>query len=225
MDKLVKLNPYNFYNNMKDKKKKEFKFMNKSEQVTRCLQRRKQELISLFDSKCCLCGFNQFQEALEFHHVFPHLKEFNLSGGSARSLEKQLEEAKKCILVCSNCHRGIHAGKLEVPDNWETFYNINHARQLLEEKNTVKKYYCIICGKEITRGAEMCPACYRTKARTVERPSRENLKNLIRTTAFTTIGKKYNVSDNTIRKWCKAMNLPYKVSEIKKYTDEEWVKI
>ena len=68
----------------------------------------------------------------------------------------------------------------------------------------------------------MCPTCYRTKAQTVERPSREVLKQLIRTTAFTTIGKKYGVSDNTIRKWCKAMHLPYKVNEIKQYSDIEW---
>ena len=32
----------------------------------------------------------------------------------------------------------------------------------------------------------------------------------------------FNVSDNTIRKWCKNMDLPYKASEIKKYSDYEW---
>ena len=36
------------------------------------------------------------------------------------------------------------------------------------------------------------------------------------------VGKKYLVSDNAVRKWCKAYDLPSKVSEIKKYTDEEW---
>lgn len=39
---------------------------------------------------------------------------------------------------------------------------------------------------------------------------------------FTTIGKKYNVSDNAVRKWCDKYNLPRKASEIKKYSDEEW---
>lgn len=31
-----------------------------------------------------------------------------------------------------------------------------------------------------------------------------------------------SVTDNAVRKWCKKYNLPYKVSDIKKYSDEEW---
>ena len=55
--------------------------------------------------------------------------------------------------------------------------------------------------------------------------SREELKNLIRNKPFTQIGKQYNVSDNTIRKWCDKLNLPRKVSDIKQYSDEDWTKI
>lgn len=55
--------------------------------------------------------------------------------------------------------------------------------------------------------------------------TKEILKEEIRTTSFTKLSKKYNVSDNTIRKWCKRYNLPYKSSEIKSYSDEEWEKI
>ena len=40
-----------------------------------------------------------------------------------KSLEKQLKEAKKCILVCANCHRGIHAGYIEIPKNYKDFFN------------------------------------------------------------------------------------------------------
>jgi len=42
---------------------------------------------------------------------------------------------------------------------------------------------------------------------------------------FTQIANKYGVSDNAIRKWCKAYNLPTKKSEIKKYTKEEWIQL
>ena len=52
--------------------------------------------------------------------------------------------------------------------------------------------------------------------------SREELKKLIRTTPFTTIGKQYGVTDNAVRKWCDKYNLPRKVKEIKSYSDEEW---
>lgn len=40
--------------------------------------------------------------------------------------------------------------------------------------------------------------------------------------SFVKIGKQFNVSENSIRKWCKAEKLPYRSSEIKKYSDEEW---
>ena len=39
------------------------------------------------------------------------------------------------------------------------------------------------------------------------------------------IGKQFGVSDNAVRKWCKKYGLPQKVSEIKKYTDEEWLNL
>lgn len=48
---------------------------------------------------------------------------------------------------------------------------------------------------------------------------------MIRTDSFVSIGKKYCVSDNAIRKWCKTYNLPSKKSEINNYSDEEWEKI
>ena len=57
---------------------------------------------------------------------------------------------------------------------------------------------------------------------TVKRPNRDELKKLIRTTPFVHIAKKYNVTDNTIRKWCDAEKLPRRASDIKKISEEEW---
>ena len=54
--------------------------------------------------------------------------------------------------------------------------------------------------------------------------TKEELKNLIRTTPFTTIGKQYNVTDNAIRKWCDRYKLPRSSRLIKQISDEEWEK-
>lgn len=65
----------------------------------------------------------------------------------------------------------------------------------------------------------------RTKILKLPPISRSDLKDLIRTTPFVQIGKQVGVTDNTVRKWCDKYKLPRKVSEIKKYTDEEWEEI
>lgn len=102
-------------------------------------------------------------------------------------------------------------------------YNLTYPlRDTIKEK---QDYFCIDCGVLITHGATRCDKCSRVASRTCERPTREELKNLIRTTPFTQIGKQFGVSDNAIRKWCVAEGLPKTVRDIKKYSDEEWLSI
>ena len=81
---------------------------------------------------------------------------------------------------------------------------------------------CPLCGQKKDRGSKMCLHCAQTTQRTVTRPLREELKQLIRTKSFLSIGKQYGVSDNAIRKWCDYEGLPRRKEDIKKYTDEEW---
>ena len=74
--------------------------------------------------KCARCGYDTCIKALEFHHLDPTQKEFTISNGNFR-LKEAIEESKKCILICSNCHRELH-------DNmWTT-------EELILEKEEVK---------------------------------------------------------------------------------------
>ena len=52
--------------------------------------------------------------------------------------------------------------------------------------------------------------------------TREELKEMIRTESFLSIGKRFEVSDNAIRKWCVRYNLQKKKKEILNFSDEEW---
>ena len=97
--------------------------------------------------------------------------------------------------------------------------------QKIHQPQNKKIYYCIDCNKEITKGAMRCLVCENKRRNKELIVTKEELKNLIRTTPFTQIGKMFNVSDNTIRKWCDKYNLPRKVSEIKQYSDEDWINL
>lgn len=48
----------------------------------------------------------------------------------------------------------------------------------------------------------------------VERPSKDELYDLVKTKPFTHIAKMYGVSDKTVAKWCKRYNLPYRKKDI-----------
>lgn len=84
---------------------------------------------------------------------------------------------------------------------------------------------CEVCGKPLTTiQQKYCSYDCRNIAvrQTSVRPSRNELKQLVRTLSFTLIAQKYNVSDNTVKKWCQQYNLPSKIWEIRQYSDDEW---
>lgn len=78
----------------------------------------KMKAIEYKGGKCCICGYDKYSGALEFHHKNSDDKEFGISErGWTISWEKIKNEIDKCILVCSNCHREIEAGVTEIPKN------------------------------------------------------------------------------------------------------------
>lgn len=81
------------------------------EAVARRRRKVKRMLVEEAGGKCTLCGYDRCPGALHFHHVDPETKSFGLSlRGITRSIEKLREEAKKCVLLCSNCHAEVEAG-------------------------------------------------------------------------------------------------------------------
>lgn len=80
---------------------------------TRYSKKIKEQLIEYKGGKCEICGYNRYFGALEFHHLDPTKKDFGISGGT-KSFEKLKPEVDKCILVCSNCHREIHGGLIDL---------------------------------------------------------------------------------------------------------------
>ena len=79
--------------------------------VSKRRKRLKEMVVSYKGGKCRICGYNKCIGAFDLHHLDGKTKEFGLSTrGLTRSWVKLKAEADKCILVCANCHREIHAG-------------------------------------------------------------------------------------------------------------------
>ena len=65
--------------------------------------------------KCIRCGYDRCIKALEFHHIDPSKKDFTISNDHFR-LQEAVEETKKCILICSNCHKELHDNMWSIKD-------------------------------------------------------------------------------------------------------------
>ncbi|HXR61680.1 MAG TPA: helix-turn-helix domain-containing protein [Solirubrobacterales bacterium] len=90
----------------------------RNERVSERRRTIKRKLVEEAGGKCVICGYNRCQQVLEFHHLDPTAKEFHLGcNGVTRSLEKSRLEARKCVLLCSNCHGEVEAGIAAVPLN------------------------------------------------------------------------------------------------------------
>ena len=62
---------------------------------------------------CLHCGESR-PECLDFHHMEKSKKEFHVAAiriRSKRTKAQVLEEIKKCVVLCANCHRIEHAKK------------------------------------------------------------------------------------------------------------------
>lgn len=72
---------------------------------------------------CCQCNEKE-TVCLEFHHSDPLLKEQNVIRMVARGPKSVVKELKKCVVVCANCHRKIHAYGIQtfpVDSLWQGF--------------------------------------------------------------------------------------------------------
>ena len=178
---------------------------------------RKNKLVTIFGGKCQFCGYNKTNKALEFHHVNPEEKEITLSTiGLSRKWEVIIKEIKKCILVCANCHREIHAkfvSQIEIDRiyNQNYFYINNELDAEIVNEKKIKKIWdkkCLFCKKHFkTHEKKQIYCSYKcsciNKRKVKDRPSKEHLLKEIEEMGYRGTGKKYGVSDNAVKFWLK----------------------
>lgn len=204
----------------------------------------KKNLIALRGHKCECCQHSKWNEEdipLQLHHrdgdglnnLLENLQllcpnchaQTDTYCGKNKSKKITDEKFIAALKDSENIHQAIV--KVGSTDGrlYERAYTLLSQEDVCLKERIPKEKKCLECGEIISNEATYCSKCYHISLRKTERPSREQLKEMIRNQPFTEIAKQFGVSDNAIRKWCSAMDLPSKKSEIKKYSKEEWEKI
>ena len=90
-----------------------------SQYVKEWRKKTKLRIIKAMGGKCQICDYDRCPEAFDLHHLDPSTKEMTFS--SIRANPKAwitiVKELRKCVLLCSNCHRKQRAGiiSLDIP--------------------------------------------------------------------------------------------------------------
>jgi len=127
----------------------------------------------LRERKCCLCGQDEEWNGMRISLILDHI--------NGVYNDNRLENLR---IVCPNCNAGL-----------DTFAGRNNKRN--------KRINFCECGDKISTVSKYCNSCEKKKRRLVERPSYEILIKEIDELGYVGTGKKYGVSDNSIRKWIK----------------------
>lgn len=125
------------------------------------------------------------------------------------TLQKLSEEYK----VHKDTIRDINNGWTWVEEGLRYPLYISYSHPLYQKK----KNYCIDCGKEISNQAIRCVDCYKKTTKSFLMPNKEELQQMLIESKgnFTEIGKKYGITDNTVRKWCKKYDMPFHSKDYK----------
>ena len=74
-------------------------------------------LSSLNMISCRRCGYDKCFSAIDFHHIDPKKKEMNIGNVlDKKIIDKRIEEVKKTITLCRNCHMELHRGLWSLED-------------------------------------------------------------------------------------------------------------
>ena len=86
------------------------------ERNKRVREERRKWFAEYMQDKSCICCGEAETCCLDHHHLDPAAKEDHISNliSGGKSIEKVLAELSKCVVVCSNCHRKIHKGLIEL---------------------------------------------------------------------------------------------------------------
>lgn len=197
----------------------------------------KKQCLDYKGGKCISCNYNNYQGALEFHHLDPNEKEFHIASLKHNSFNNNIKnELDKCILLCANCHREIHGNIIHYDNTTKTIIknikqeltwqpsqkisqSINLDEVLLKLKNKIsikeiskdlnitKDYLLLLLNKNNIFVSEIEEQKEILHPKKIEWPSKEELEKLLWEKPTTSIAKDLGVSDKAVEKHVKKLGL------------------
>ena len=147
-------------------------------------------LTNIKTSRGCVNCNEAYPACLEFHHKDPDSKVGQIK--YIKNYPQIVKEIEKCILVCSNCHRKIHGGLVNI-DNVSTIKLTDTETILLRDSfdyfSTNRKRRRTLC------------------------PEKEVLQRMIDTKTLDEIAATYGISITSLKKWI--INLGIKLPDFK----------
>lgn len=130
---------------------------------------------------CSICGCGDMWQGKKLVLVLDHV--------NGDPLDNRLENLR---FLCSNC---------------------NSQTSTFAGRRLKKNWACILCGKPVSRAQTRCKKCASNlRIEVIEkrrlRPDMQTLRDEIWRYGFSGTGRRYGVTDNAIRKWCKVYGLP-----------------
>lgn len=106
-------------------------------------------LIEKAGGECAACGYNDHPNALDFHHRHPKQRRFGLTlSNMGKEWDTLVEEARRCVLLCANCHRTLHYGDIASGS-----YSVKAQRKKKRALVNMRGGACEGCGRRVVYAA------------------------------------------------------------------------
>jgi len=159
-----------------------------------------------FGSKCGICGYSKTLKALEFHHLNKDEKDFTFSKwNKVARWEKLVKEAKKCVLLCANCHREVHDEITTIPKDIVRF---DFSFEKYRKEKHINLTPCKHCGKLKSDLRKYCSQACVGKTKIKGKWEKVDLSLAVKNKmTYTEIAKIVGVSDVAVKKKLRQLGL------------------
>lgn len=178
------------------------------EEVRRWRATLKRRLVIGFGGRCGICRVTDHDIIYDFHHLDPAKKDFQPTS-KIRAWEKVIAEVKKCIMVCTPCHRKIHAGLVTVPADISRFDD-----RLVQSSEFAIKVgpsfdECPVCGKLKSPLRKACSrSCSTKRVAMLRKPTDLSVvANNVRRDGYAAVAAECRVGVKTVKRWFREAGL------------------